>query len=168
MPPYAKVSIRIDPEQMFIIESIIANNPFLDGANDIDENNITFPPLTNDIHQRQINDTRNEREHIITINSSPMRNRRRLQHQSIVTSTTSTSLDTIRNVQRIQDTNECIFRRKRDQNSSRIMMRLCIYALIYFTAVLLEYFSIGGVGPKTRRIKDSRSKPYRLQTTFCC
>lgn len=161
MPPYAKHSIRVDGEQMFIIESIIANTPFLDGANDIDENYITFLSLTNDIHQRQINEMRNEREHIITLNSSPIRNRRRLRHQSIVASTT-TSLDTIRNVQRTQDTNERIFRRKRDQNSSRIMMRLCIYALIYFTAVFLEYFGIGRVGPKTRKIKDSRSKPFRL------
>jgi hypothetical protein len=161
MPPFATSSIRIDKEQMIIMESMIEENSFL-YDNDIDENDIPFQPLINDMNPADRNALGNEREHL-----SPGRNRRGFQeHQPNLTSAII-SPNTMRITERIQDKNSAyngyIFGKKRDHHKSKIVLRLLIYVLVYSTAILLEYFDIG-TSPKT--IKYSRSKLFRFETCY--
>lgn len=166
MPPYAKSRTRIDADQMLIIESMIAEYSFLArDESDIDENDITFQPLTNDVNPTEINDIWNEHEHTLTMNSSPRRNRIRLQeHDQTVTTYVNTTPETIRNTQSIQDSNSsydgCIFRKKRNQQKSKVVLRLFIYALIYCTAGFLEYLGIG-TNPKRRISKTTWSQQFK-------
>ena len=166
MPPFATSRIRIDKEQLIIMESMIAENSFL-YDNDVDENDITFQPLINDINPADMIGLGNEREHIVPFISSPGRNRRGIEEHEPNLTSAITSPNTMRIAERIQDTNSaydgCIFRKERDQRKSKIVLRLFIYVLVYSTAILLEYFDIG-TGSKT--IKHSRSKLFRFETCY--
>lgn len=153
MPPYAFRSTTLDVEQIYVIESLIEDFPFLEEVDDVStpprrlqmNSEVGFDHLPIEFDMIDGSAFVHQSDRLgVSATSSFLEERNKVSHEQPL-------------ISKYQQ-----FQASRDAHKARLIRNLIIYALIYSTAWILEYFDLGTTsGHKRIKTKPPKAREVR-------